>query len=74
MFWYFVVANLVHVVDSRAGIITQENTEVLDLVGLLLIELINRQNLTVCLLDLLQQTHVVPESKRDVRTTDCFQR
>ena len=60
-----------HVVDSRARIITQENTEVLDLVGLLLIELINRQNLTVCLLDLLQQTHVVPESNEGCEN-HCF--
>lgn len=54
---------LVHVVSSRSRIISDPDTKVLDLCGSFLVDLINRNDFTVCLLDSSQSSQEVPESR-----------
>ena len=51
----------VHVVSSRAALVTQPDTIVLDNVGVLLNNFNTVQNFTRCLLHLTELVHVVPE-------------
>lgn len=53
---------LVHVVGTRAGVVADPDTEVLDLQGVLLVDLVERDNLAVGLLDLLELGQEVPEA------------
>ena len=54
---------LVHVVDTRARVVAKPDSEVLDLVGLLLVDLLNSKKLATSRLGLAQRAHVVPESR-----------
>lgn len=54
---------LVHVVSSGAGVVTQPDAEVLHLLGVLLVDLVERNNLTVSLLNTLQTLQEVPETR-----------
>lgn len=51
---------LVHVVGTRSRIVSQPNTEVLDLLGVLLVDRLDADDLTSGLLDLLETTQEVP--------------
>jgi len=53
---------LVHVVGTGARVVTDPDTEVLDLLGALLMNLVEGDDLAVCLLDLSQLRQEVPES------------
>ena len=53
---------LVHVVGTGARVVADPDTEVLDLEGLLLVDLVDADDLAVDLLDLLQLAHEVPEA------------
>lgn len=51
---------LVHVVSARARVVSQPDTEVLDLLGVLLVDRLDADDLTGGLLDLLETTQEVP--------------
>ena len=53
---------LVHVVDTRARVITNPYSKVFNLVGLSLVNLLKREDFTSGRLGLAQRSHVVPES------------
>lgn len=53
---------LVHVVGARPGVVADPDTEVLDLEGALLVDLVESNDLTVGLLDLAQFHQEIPES------------
>lgn len=53
---------LVHVVCTGARVVSDPDTEVLDLERVLLVDLVQRDDLTVGLLDLLELGHEVPET------------
>lgn len=57
----------VHVVGSRPGVITEPDTEVLDLQGLLLLDLLDTDDFTSGLLELPQLTQKVPKSGEKIR-------
>jgi len=52
----------VHVVSSRAGVITKPDTEVLDLQWGLLMNLLDADNFTSCFLEFTQLTQEIPET------------
>lgn len=54
---------LVHIVGTRSGVVSDPETEVLDVVGVLFVDLVNVDDLTVSLLNLLKLGHVVPETR-----------
>jgi len=54
---------LVHVVGAGARVVSNPDTEVLDLLGALLVDLVQRNDLAVRLLDLSQPSEEVPESR-----------
>jgi len=51
---------LVHVVSARARVVSQPDAEVLDLLGVLLVDSLDANDLTGSLLDLLETTQEVP--------------
>ena len=53
---------LIHVVSAGAGVVAQPDTEVLDTLGVLLVEGLDGDDLTGGLLDLGQTTQEVPET------------
>jgi hypothetical protein len=53
---------LVHVVRSRARVVADPDAKVLDLLGVLLVDRLDADNLTSGLLDLLQTAQEVPEA------------
>lgn len=54
---------LVHVVGTRARVVSKPNTKVLNLEGFLLVDDVESDDLTGCLLHFPQLTEVVPESR-----------
>jgi hypothetical protein len=54
---------LVHVVGTGAGVVSDPDTEVLDLQGVLLVDLVEGNDLAVGLLDLLELHQEVPEAR-----------
>lgn len=64
---------LVHVVRARAGVVSKPDAEVLDLLGVLLVDSLDADNLASGLLDLSESAQEVPESglgDRLVRSED----
>lgn len=53
---------LVHVVRTRAGVVAEPDAEVLDLLGVLLVDGLDANDLAGSLLDLSQTSQEVPES------------
>ena len=53
----------VHVVGSRSGVVSQPDPEVLDLEGVLLLDLLDGDDLSGGLLELTQLTQEVPEPR-----------
>lgn len=53
----------VHVVSSRTGIVSQPDTEVLDLQRSLFVLALDRDNFTSCLLELAELTQEIPETR-----------
>ncbi len=56
----------VHVVGARPGVVPQPDAEVLDLQGLLLLDLLDADDLSGSLLELTELTQKVPEPEMNV--------